>query len=126
MYRCSLCGHVSLVGQPRLVHVIERQVPRVREITVEGTGRGRKGRRRKVVGVVPIEGTRTEIVKEIEVCSECKNLLREGVPLQEVSKSMCRKRIKDARQEESIENPSRRRKDDDWTSQAVPLKDVRN
>lgn len=65
MYKCGLCGQVSEPGQPRLLHVIYRHVPRPYFSINEQT-------------------TRTEIEREIPVCRRHYKMLNNGSTLEEL------------------------------------------
>jgi hypothetical protein len=69
-YRCQVCDKVSQPGQSRLTHIVTRDVPAQRTATyVTNTST-----RTKLVN-----GTRTEIAREVQVCSTCKELLNAGL-----------------------------------------------
>ena len=61
-----MCNSTSLPGQPKLRHVVQRRVP-YRQ--TDGWGRA-------------LEGTRTEIAREIAACRKCYEALQRGASLQ--------------------------------------------
>lgn len=65
MYKCEVCAAQRKAGQPRLTHVVMRDVPAVRF--------DREGKTEKF--------TRKEIEREYQVCQSCHEQLRAGVPL---------------------------------------------
>lgn len=65
VYRCNVCGVCSEARQPRILHVIHREVP----YSVLTVHHGRKS------------GMRKEIARELPVCKSCKTQLDRGVPL---------------------------------------------
>ena len=66
MYRCSICKRVSEPGQPRLTHIIQRQVPSS-NVRVGPSGDNES-----------TNATRSEIAKELPVCQDCYRSLTTG------------------------------------------------
>lgn len=100
MFICECCGDVSKPRQPRHTHAIQRTVP-------ETYG----------------EGTRTEIAKEYQVCTECKSFLTQnsGLAFTTARRVMCNVRAKERGQEAVPAHSNGKKKDADWIAQAVKL-----
>lgn len=83
MYRCDVCKVVSLPGSPRRTYNIIRVLPHI-----------------KHVGERTIPATRTEIIREIPVCGQCKTALDTGVTLSQLREAVYLSgKLREAREE---------------------------